>query len=233
MAKNNEEEAKNKLGSEAINALIFSRAKILRDLRLVVGDGNFDYRTFGTDIEKHLSNIIIDIFEKSGFIRSSKDYIVAPHKNYFPDFELKTAPPIAIEFKSGNKCQNRQGKWVAVKNSENDMGTLSEWPKRINKFGGKNIYYIFIIYNFNEKTKQVQNIEVAPFYEFLGLNKAKVLKYREKDGNLRPKDFDAKPPIKTLQQFEQLLNRTVVYRSKRIIKKHRQIIKDTRDTKKE
>ncbi len=233
MAKNNTEEVKKKSGSDAINVLISSRVKILRDLRLVVGIGSFDYRTFGTDIEKHLSNIIINIYKKSSFIKSSKDYIVAPHKNYFPDFELKTAPAIAIEFKSGNRSQNRQGKWVAVNNSENDMGTLSEWPKKINKFGGENIYYIFVIYNFDEKTKQVQNIKIAPFYEFLGLNKAKVLKYREKDGNLRPKDFDAKPPIKTLQQFEQLLNKTVVYRSKRIIKKHRQIIKDTRDTKKE
>ena len=112
------------------------------------------------------------------------------------------------------------------------MGTLGEWPKRIIKFGGKNIYYIFVIYEFDEKTKQVKNIEIAPFYEFLGLNKARVLKYREKDGNLRPKNFDAKPPIKTFEQFEQLLNKTVVYRSKRIIKKHRQIIKDAKNVKK-
>ena len=226
------EKEKRKSGNEAIRVLISLKTKILRDLKEVVNAGDFDYRTFGTAIEKHLTDIIVSIFEKAGYIKNNKDYIVAPHKNYFPDFELKTAPPIAIEFKSGNRNQNRQGKWATVKNSENDMGTLNEWPKRIKKFGGKNIYYIFVIYNFSEKTKQVQNVEIAPFYEFLGLNKSKFIKYREKDGNLRPKNFDAKPPIKTFEQFEQLINKTAVYRSRRIIKKHRQIIKDVQNIKK-
>ncbi len=110
------------------------------------------------------------------------------------------------------------------------MGTLSDWPKKINRFGGENIYYIFVIYSFDEETKQVQSIEIAPFYEFLGFNKARFLKYREKDGNLRPRDFDAKPPIKTLEQFEKLLEKTVIYRSRRVIKKHKQIIKDAKNS---
>ncbi len=224
-----QEQTKKKNGADAIKVLISSREKILNDLKRVIIAGNFDYRTFGTAIEEYLTDIIVGIFKKANFIKNDRDYIVAPHKNYFPDFELKTAPPIAIEFKSGNKSQNRKGKWVTVKNSENDMGTLNDWPKRIKKFGGKNIYYIFVIYNFNDKTKQVQNIEVAPFYGFLGINKAGSLKYREKDGNLRPKDFDVEPPIKTLEQFEKLFKKTVVYRSKRIIKKHRKIIKDAQD----
>ena len=105
------------------------------------------------------------------------------------------------------------------------MGTLSEWPQKIKKFGGYNIYYIFVIYNFNDKVKEVLNIKIAPFYQFIGLNKDRVLKYREKDGNLRPKDFDIDSPIKTLGQFEELLNKTIVYRSRRIIKRHRLIIK--------
>lgn len=226
-----QEQAKKTKGVEAIELLISSRKRILDELKRVVVVGDFNYRTFGTAIEEYLTAIIVNIFSKGGFIKNNKDYAVAPHKNYFPDFELKTTPPIAIEFKSGNRSQNRQGKWVTVKNSENDMGTLNEWPNRIRKFGGGNIYYIFVIYNFNEKTKEVQNIEVAPFHNFLGLNKAKLLKYREKDGNLRPKDFDVVPPIKTLEQFEQLFKKTVVYRSKRIIKKHRKIIKEAQDTK--
>lgn len=218
-------QTKKKRGIEAIKVLISSREKILNDLKRVVNDGDFNYRTLGTAIEKYLTNIIVGIFKEADFIKNNKDYVVAPHKNYFPDFELKTAPPIAIEFKSGNRNQNRQGEWVTVKNSENDMGTLNEWPNRIRKFGGKNIYYIFVIYNFNEKTKKMQSIEIAPFYKFLGLNKAKFLKYREKDGNLRPKNFDADSPIKTFEQFKELFNKTIIYRSKRIIKKHRLIIK--------
>ena len=105
------------------------------------------------------------------------------------------------------------------------MGTLNEWARKIEKFGGDNIYYIFVIYNFNEKTREVLSVQVAPFYQFIGLNSDKLLKYREKDGNLRPKNFGVESPIKTFKQFKELLGKTIVYRSKRIIKKHRLILK--------
>ena len=219
------DKSKNQEGERAVRALISANKEILSYLKKVIGGRDFNYRTFGTAIEEHLVAVLIKIFEDAGFIKSKSDYAVAPHKNYFPDFELKTSPPIAIEFKSGNRSQNRLGKWVKVKNSENDMGTLSEWPKRVKRFGGDNIYYIFVIYNFDDKTKEVLSIEVAPFYKFVGINKDKLLKYREKDGNLRPKDFDAESPVKTFKQFKELFSKTKVYRSKRIIKKHRLIIK--------
>ncbi len=210
---------------KAINYLQSSQGKILSYLKEIVDGKNFDYRTFGTAIEEHLSDVLVKLFTQGNFIKSDADYILAPNKNYFPDFELKIAPPIAIEFKSGNIKQYRKGKWVTVKNSENDMGTLNEWPHKIKKFGGDNIYYIFVIYSFDDQTKKVLDVKIAPFYQFIGLNSGKVLKYREKDGNLRPKNFVTRPPIKTLRQFEQLLNKTIIYRSKRIIKKHRLIIK--------
>ena len=209
----------------AIKYLQSSGDNILGYLKKIVSSKDFSYRTFGTAIEEHLTDVIVKVLTESGFIKSSDDYSVSPNKNYFPDFELKTTPPLAIEFKSGNKSQYRNGKWVTVKNSENDMGTLNEWPKKIGKFGGDNIYYIFVIYNFNDTTKEVLSVQVAPFYQFIGLNSGKFLKYREKDGNLRPKNFGIEPPIKTLEQFEELLNKTIVYRSKRIIKRHRLIIK--------
>lgn len=221
---------KNKISKEAIHHLQSSRGKILSYLNKIVGGKDFSYRTFGTAIEEHLTDVLVKIFTEGGFIRSNVDYAIAPNKNYFPDFELKTIPHIAIEFKSGNKNQYRKEKWVTVKNSENDMGTLSEWPRKIAKFGGENIYYVFVIYNFNDKTKEVLDVVVAPFYQFIGLNSDGFLKYREKDGNLRPKNFGVEPPIKTLKQFEQLLNKTIVYRSKRIIKRHRLIIKRTSDS---
>jgi hypothetical protein len=217
--------AKAKKSKDAIKYLKLSEGKILDHLKKTVKGNNFDYRTFGTAIEEYLAYIIIKILTEGNFIKNKKDYIISPNKNYFPDFELKVVPPIAIEFKSGNKSQYRNGKWVVVKNSENDMGTLNEWPRKIEKFGGDNIYYAFIIYNFNDKIKEVLSVEIAPFYQFIGLSKGKVLKYREKDGNLRPKNFGIQPPIKTFQQFEELFKRTVVYRSKRIIKRHRLIIK--------
>ncbi len=105
MIKNN-----TKIGIEAIKVLLSSKPQILRYLKQAVRSGDFDYRTFGTAIEKHLSDAIINIFKKSGFIEGKGDYKTAPHKNYFPDFELKIIPPIAIEFKSGNRKQNRRGR---------------------------------------------------------------------------------------------------------------------------
>jgi len=216
---------KTQKSKKAISYLKSSEGNLLNYLKKIVGSKNFSYRTFGTAIEEHLVDAIVKALTKGNFIKSNTDYAVALNKNYFPDFELKTKPPLAIEFKSGNKSQYRNGKWVTVKNSENDMGTLNEWPRKIVKFGGDNIYYVFVLYNFNDKAKKVLSVEVAPFYQFIGLNSGKFLKYREKDGNLRPKNFGIEPPIKTLKQFEELLSRTIVYRSKRIIKKHRLIIK--------
>lgn len=225
----------NKNQKEAVKYLISSKDKILNYLKKVVENKDFNYRTFGAAIEEHLAAVVINLFKEGKFIESENDYAVALDKNYFPDFELKTKNPIAIEFKSGNVNQIRDGKWVTVKNSENDMGTLNMWPSKIAKFGGENIYYIFVLYNFSEKKKEVLRVDIAPFYQFIGLSGGKVLKYREKDGNLRPRDFDIEPPIKTLKQFEDLFEKTVVYRSKRIIKKHRLIIKNTlnKESKKE
>ena len=217
--------ASTKKSREAIKYLQSAEGKILSYLKKIVGSKDFSYRTFGTAIEEHLADAIVKVLTEGGFIKSGSDFAVSPNKNYFPDFELKTTSPLAIEFKSGNKSQYRNGKWVVVKNSENDMGTLNEWPRKIEKFGGDNIYYIFVIYNFNDTTNEVLSVQVAPFYQFIGLNSGKFLKYREKDGNLRPKNFGIEPPIKTLKQFEELLSKTIVYRSKRIIKRHRLIIK--------
>jgi len=68
--------------------------------------------------------------------------------------------------------------------------------------------------------QDIADVKIGPFYKFLDLNDDGFLRYREKDGNLRPKDFDELSPVKTLEQFEKLLPETVPYRSKRIIKKH-------------
>ena len=158
----------------AIKILIGSRKLILKELGEVVKNNSFNYRTFGVDIEKHISNTLLKIFKNNNFIQSQRDYTLAPDKNYFPDFELKTVPPIAIEYKSGNKSKLSRGKWVECNNSNNDMGTLNKWPQKIKKFGGENIYYIFLIYKFDDKNKKILNVQIAPFYKFIGLNKKKV-----------------------------------------------------------
>jgi len=213
-----------KTAVKAVKVLINSKNIILDHLKQVVKSRPFNYRTFGVDIESYISDILIKIFAENSLIKTKKDYILAPDKNYFPDFELKTSPSLAIEYKSGNKSKLSKGKWVDCKNSNNDMGTLNTWPQKIAKFGRENIYYIFVVYRFNNRIKKIIDVQIAPFYKFIGLNKEGLLKYREKDGNLRPRDFDEKSPIESFKQFKKLFEKTVIYRSKRIIKKHQAIL---------
>ncbi len=216
---------KNSKTKNAIKILVGSKKIILNRLRQVVKTGSFNYRTFGTAIEEYISDILIEIFKKADFVENDKDYILAPNKNYFPDFQLKTSPILAIEYKSGNEIKLEKGKWISCKNSNNDMGTLNTWLSKIKKFGNKNIYYVFVIYKFDNVTKEITDIQIAPFYKFIGLNKVGLLSYREKDGNLRPKDLFEKSQITSFEQFNRLFKKTIIYRSKRIIKKHRLILK--------
>lgn len=210
---------------DAIAVLVNSKSIILSHLRNIIKKGSFNYRTFGVSIEPYISDIIVKIFRENNFIKDQKDYKLAPDKNYFPDFELKTKPSLAIEYKSGNEIKLEKGKWKICKNSNNDMGTLNTWLTKIKKFGSENIYYIFVIYKLNNITKEITDIQIASFYKFIGLNKVGLLSYREKDGNLRPKDFFEKSPINSFEQFNKLFKKTIIYRSKRIIKKHRQILR--------
>jgi len=219
---------KNSKTKNAIKILVGSKKIILSRLRQVVKTGSFNYRTFGAAIEEYISDILIEIFKKADFVENDKDYILAPNKNYFPDFQLKTSPILAIEYKSGNEIKLEKGKWTSCKNSNNDMGTLNTWLSKIKKFGDENIYYVFVIYKFNNATKEITDIQIAPFYKFIGLNKVALLSYREKDGNLRPKDLFGKSQITSFEQFNKLFKKTIVYRSKRIIKKHRLILKSLR-----
>lgn len=219
-----DEGMKNKTNLEAIKILVNSKKTILNHLKRVIKIKSFNYRTFGVDIEPHISNILVKIFRKRGLIKNSKDYKIAPNKNYFPDFELKKSPSLAIEYKSGNTVKLSKGRQTYCKNSNNDMGTLNMWQKKIKEFGGENIYYIFVIYKFDKKSKNIIDVHIGPFYRFIGLNKEGLLKYREKDGNLRPKDFDEDSPIKSLGQFQELFKKTVIYRCKRIIKKCRTVL---------
>lgn len=204
----------------AVSVLFSSKQRILNTLREVIRKRQFNYRTFGTDIESFVSDELILIFKEAGFIRSPRDYHTAKDKNEFPDFTLYVNPHLAIEIKSGNHRKLSFGNWVNCSNSNNDMGTLNKWPEKLKKFGTKNIFYIFIEYSFDDEQKSIIDVKIDNFYKFLGSNRDGLLKYREKDGNLRPKDFSAPSLIQSARQFEELISTTIVYRSKRIVKKH-------------
>lgn len=207
---------------------IRSREEIRDYLQDVVSKNDFNYRTFGTEIEDYVTKKLVEIFKRGGFIKSEKDFKIASNKNEFPDFTLKCSDShLAIEIKSGNHSKISGGSWTSCKNSNNDMGTLNVWQEKLEKFGGENIYYLFIEYNFNDTVERIVDVKVGPFYNFLGLNKQGLLRYREKDGNLRPKDFDADSPIRSFQQFQNLFSKTIIFRSKRIIIKHWNILPNT------
>ena len=202
-----------------IKTLQSSRGRILNHLKKVIKGRDFSYKTFGTDIEDYLIDEIIQILKEKHLIKNSSDFHRAENKNEFPDLKIILSNILAIEVKSGNHSRKKGNKWVMCKNSNNDMGTLNSWQAKIKKFGGQNIYYVFVEYDFNTK-KEILDVKIAPFYEFLALNRDGLLRYREKDGNLRPKDFSKVPIIKTFDQFQSLFKKTEIYRSIRIIKKH-------------
>ena len=97
--------------------------------------------------------------------------------------------------------------------------SLSTGSPRLSKIIWQRVYYVFVEYNFNTK-KEIVDVKIAPFYEFLALNRDGLLRYREKDGNLRPKDFSQVSTVKSFYQFQSLFKKTEIYRSIRIIKKH-------------
>ena len=204
---------------KVLKTLLASKARILTHLKQVIKDRDFSYRTFGTDIEDYLIDEVIKILKEKHVIKSETDFHKSHNKNEFPDLKILQPQFLALEVKSGNHSRKKGSKWVGCKNSNNDMGTLNSWQSKIKKFGGENIYYIFIEYDFN-LTKKIIDVKVAPFFEFLALNKDGMLRYREKDGNLRPKDFNKQSTVKSFTQFQKLFSKTEVYRSSRIIKKH-------------
>jgi hypothetical protein len=206
--------------SEIIKYLRSEKEGLVKHLKKAIKERSFNYRTFGTEIEPYILSQIIKLLKEKRFIESKNDYHCAKNKNEFPDLTLYSKPILALEVKAGNHCRKIKGRWGLCKNSNNDMGTINEWSKKLSKFGGENIYYIFIEYSFNDKEKEIVDITINPFYKFLKVNSKGILRYREKDGNLRPKDFNESSTIISAAQFKKLISGTAKYRSIRIIKKH-------------
>ncbi len=205
--------------NKIVEALVASKPRLLKYLSKVIIDNNFQYTTFGVEIENYLLPEVIKILKEKKLIKSDSDFQRAENKNKFPDLKILTPKLIALEIKAGNHSRKKGSEWVKCTNSNNDMGTLFSWDKKIKEFGGENIFYIFVEYDFNT-SKKILDVKIEPFYSFLAYNKDGLLKYREKDGNLRPKDFNKQSPVKSYEDFEKLFTRTEIYRSWRIVKKH-------------
>lgn len=207
---------------EVKRCIIELRPELIERVKKEVEDANnYRYETFGKEIEDIISKYLIKLLTEKGIFKDSNDYIVAKNKNAFPDMTINTNPPFALEYKAGNIREKKaNGSWGKCNNSQNDLGTLNSWPSKLKRFEGDNIYFLFVEYQFDDETIKVIDIKIEPFYKIIGINSAGLLSYREKDGNLRPKDFNQESPIKTYKQFLDLIKSTNEYRSKRIITKH-------------
>lgn len=195
--------------------LINSKSRLKKYLKDIINIKDFKYTTFGSDIEDYISEELEKIFDEKGYTKHRR----AKNKNEFPDFTLETDPKIAIDYKSGNTVKKANGIWIKCNNSNNDLGTMNEWPNKIAKFKDK-IYYVFVIYKIKEDEREIIDVQIDFFYKFIGIGSKGLLKYRKKDGNLRPKDFYKKPQIKNFEEFKSLFEKTKIYRAKSIIRQH-------------
>lgn len=182
---------------------------VLKYLQKAVVDNEYNYSTFGKIAEPLMARGVKDFFmKKHGFLET--DFFEAPDKNAFPDLKFNT---IAIEFKCA-KIDKGPG---------NDMGTLNSWPEKIRLYGD-NIFYLFVAYDEVKGTVEIKKVFFDKFYKFIGKNSDNLLKYREKDGNLRPKSwrdfFSNQIYFNSLKDFGDAFEETESYRSARIVKKH-------------
>ncbi|HPD38415.1 MAG TPA: hypothetical protein PK411_08750 [Mesotoga infera] len=180
-----------------------------------------NYRLFGVSCETPIVTRVKEILDTSF---CGIECIPAKDKNEFPDITIVIGgKKIALEIKSG--CKSKDGSEIV--NSNNDLGTIRSWSEKLSSFD--QILYLYVIYS--RKSKRVSSIEsviINEFYKFIGINRAGVLKYRKKDGNLRPANFSEfqNPVICTLKEFEELLELTNIYRSFDLVIEHLRISLD-------
>jgi len=208
---------------KAKEILVQSKSFLEEELHKVMSTERFSYRTFGTDIEPHVIRALKTYLIKSEI--PEKNIKTAETKNDFPDILLTLDDGLlAADIKSGNHYKKTGSQWGTCNNSNNDLGTINSWPDKIDKFGGENIYFVFVEYSINDTLHQLNRVTIAPFYKFLEINPDGVMKYREKDGNLRPKNFNALSKLDSYGDFVRLFRATEIFRAKRIIKKHYQTL---------
>lgn len=186
----------------------------------IIDGGYNSYEIFGKEAEIPISDTIEEYLQLLGVSYISKR---AKTKNDFPDLEIEVnGIKYALEHKAG-VC-NIKG---VIKNSAaNDMGTINAYPNKINKYGD-NIYCTFVKYVvLDDDTINIENIYFDKIYTFIGRGTgfSTQLQYREKDGNLRPKNWSDMDNnviyFENLEAFKNSLIETAKFRSERIAIKH-------------
>lgn len=172
------------------------------------------YEIFGKEVEDPISDLIEDYLNDNEIPYKSKR---AENKNDFPDLELIIdGVKYAFEHKAGE-----------ASNNANDLGTLNAYPDKIKKYGD-NIYCVYIKYSKATENNGIviNDIYFDKIYRFIGKTAAKdgILKYRKKDGNLRPKvwsDFASNTVyFNTLAEFQKAIQNTIEYRAEKLVLQH-------------
>lgn len=172
------------------------------------------YEIFGKEVEEILSDLIEEFLTQHSIVFTSKR---AKTKNDFPDLKLTiNGINYAFEYKCG----------ASDEGPNNDLGTINAYPDKISLYED-NIYCVFVKYqkaNSVHPYIQVLDVYLDKIYTFVGLSNPNVLKYRKKDGNLRPKvwnDFSNDVYyVQTLNHFKQLLKTTTSYRAYQLVLQH-------------
>jgi hypothetical protein len=169
-----------------------------------------NYRNFGTAVEQYLSKHIQDyLIANEGYDQG--DFVEALSKNDFPDLYILKGK-YAVEFKSASDDSG----------PANDMGTLNEWLNKIDTYGN-NIYYVFLEYSKQKDHILIENCYIEKVYWFIGVRggEDEILKYRKKDGNLRPKTWEDFHNLVVywadIDDFKEAIEATISYRAKEMV----------------
>ena len=186
-------------------------------LRNFVENSSCGYETFGKEVETPAINILLQELENKNLIYSPK---LASNKNEFPDLgAIKNAGNVnvAIDVKSSNHSGIKKGVWTKQTTPANDLGTFKTLPEHFKEWGGENIYFLWVHYDFTPTKREIVKVEFDSFYRFVGLNSDNRIKYRISDGKIRPRTYLQQPFFHNFNEFYDCLKITEAHRSEKII----------------
>lgn len=187
------------------------------NIKKFVAQTSHGYETFGKEVETPCVESLLRELKRRNLIN---DFKIASHKNEFPDLavvETKEGKNIAIDVKSSNHSTMKAGMWRKSNTPANDLGTFKTLPEHVEEWGGENIYFLWVHYNFTDEKREIVKIEFDNFYKFVGVNKENLLKYRIADGKIRPKTYSQKAFFNNYSDFYKLFEKTNVARKEKII----------------
>lgn len=190
------------------------RKHLITDLR----QNSYTYRTYGTDVEKpiffYIQSLLSDLPVE---VREAKN------KNEFPDIQIyyKGKEFLGIDIKAANRLKrDNKGSWKPAARSANDLANFDSVQGKLDKWGGENIWFIYVEYSARPEVQDIVRTVFDKFYKFVGQMSDGLMSYRKKDGKIRPKKFDEPSPYPTLESFQAGLALTIGPWREKIIRGH-------------